>query len=62
MRDAERGADAFPTAADDEAALAEGAPAMTARMEMCVRYRLMQKRNIEAFVRFLDTLEEEVDA
>ena len=40
----------------------EGAPAMTARMEMCVRYRLMQKRNIEAFVRFLDTLEEEVDA
>ena len=64
MRDAANAAlDAFPTAAaDDEAALAEGAPAMTARMEMCVRYRLMQKRNIEAFVRFLDTLEEEVDA
>jgi hypothetical protein len=35
---------------------------MTSRMEMCVRYRLLQKRNIEAFVRFLDTLEEEVDA
>jgi hypothetical protein len=35
---------------------------MTARMEMCVRYRLMQKQNIQAFVRFLDTLEEEVEA
>ena len=64
MRDAANAAlDAFPTAAaDDEAALADGAPAMTTRMEMCVRYRLMQKRNIQAFVRFLDTLEEEVDA
>jgi hypothetical protein len=64
MRDAANAAlDAFPTAAaDDEAALADGAPAMTARMEMCVRYRLMQKQNIQAFVRFLDTLEEEVEA
>jgi hypothetical protein len=26
-----------------------------------VRYRLLQKRNIEAFVRFLDTLEEEAE-
>ena len=64
MRDAANAAlDAFPTAAaDDEAALADGARDMTARMEMCVRYRLMQKRNIQAFVRFLDTLEEEVEA
>ena len=64
MRDAANAAlDAFPTAAaDDEAALADGARDMTARMEMCVRYRLMQKQNIQAFVRFLDTLEEEVEA
>ena len=64
MRDAANAAlDAFPTAADDdEAALADGARDMTARMEMCVRYRLMQKRNIQAFVRFLDTLEEEAEA
>ena len=63
MRDAANAAlDAFPTAAaDDEAALADGARDMTARMEMCVRYRLLQKRNIEAFVRFLDTLEEEAE-
>ena len=63
MRDAaNQTLDAFPTAAaEDEALLAEGAPGMTSRMEMCVRYRLLQKRNIEAFVRFLDTLEEEAE-
>ena len=63
MRDAAKQTlDAFPTAAaEDEALLAEGASGMTSRMEMCVRYRLLQKRNIKAFMRFLDTLEEEAE-
>jgi hypothetical protein len=52
----------FPTnAAEDEALLEKEASGMTSRMEMCVRYRLLQKRNIEAFARFLDTLEEEAE-
>ena len=63
MRDAANATlDAFPTnAAEDEALLEKEASGMTSRMEMCVRYRLLQKRNIEAFVRFLDTLEEEAE-
>lgn len=44
------------TAEEDEALLASGGAIekMTPRMEMCVRYRLLQKRNIAAFKRFLD--------
>ena len=41
------------TAEEDEALLAGGAGEMTPRMEMCVRYRLLQKENIAAFKRFL---------
>jgi hypothetical protein len=55
------------TAEEDEALLAAagagagaggggggGGGGMTPRMEMCVRYRLLQKQNIVAFKRFLD--------
>ena len=45
----------FATAAEeDEAVLEQGG--MAARMEMCVRYRLLQKRNLQAFQRFLDAV------
>ena len=46
----------YPTTAEEDEALlaASGDGDMTPRMEMCVRYRLLQKQNVEAFKRFLD--------
>lgn len=46
---------AVTTIAEDEAALEDDA--LAPRMEMCVRYRLTQKRNVAAFGRFLDAVE-----
>ena len=45
---------AFPTTIEEDEALLEVTGGMTSRMEMCVRYRLLQKQNIAAFRRFLD--------
>lgn len=42
------------TIEEDEAKLAAAGGGLTPRMEMCIRYRLLQKQNIMAFKRFLD--------
>jgi hypothetical protein len=53
----------YPTSAEeDDARLTNPSPeTWTSRMELCVRYRLSRKRNIEAFVRFLDAVEASVE-
>ena len=50
----------FPTSVKEDQRLLDSGDTITARMEMIVRYRLLQKQNILAFMRFLDTAEAEM--
>jgi len=51
------------TAEEDEDALAGGGGAqLSPRAELCVRYRLAQKRNVLGWARFLDRVESDLVA
>ena len=50
--------DGFPTTEEEDRALVE-AGGMSPRMEMCVRYRMLQKQNVTAFRRFLEAVTRE---
>ena len=52
--------DGFPTTEDEDRALVE-AGGMSPRMEMCVRYRMLQKQNVTAFRRFLEAVTREAN-
>ena len=50
--------DGFPTTEEEDRALVEAGD-MSPRMEMCVRYRMLQKQNVTAFRRFLEAVTRE---
>lgn len=52
--------DGFPTTEEEDRALVE-AGGMSPRMEMCVRYRMLQKQNVTAFRRFLEAVTREAN-